>query len=50
MIHLPTVDRGLAREVEGTYWTLRILGEFPDDTPDEMRELVDRLVVADAAA
>lgn len=49
-MRLPANDRDFAREVEGTYWTRRILGEFPDDTSDEMRELVDRLVVADAAA
>ena len=43
MIALPTNDVELRREVEATYWTYRILGEFPDDTSSEMKELVLRL-------
>lgn len=40
----PTNDIDLAFEVEATYWTKRILGEYPDDSPYEMRELVDSLI------
>lgn len=43
MIALPTNDVVLRREVEATYWTYRILGEFPDDSSYEMRELVEAL-------
>lgn len=34
------VDRDLYRRVEATYWTWRLLGEFPDDATSEMKELV----------
>lgn len=43
MIALPTNDVELRRKVEATYWTYRILGEFPDDASSEMEELVLRL-------
>lgn len=33
-------DVELRRKVEATYWTYRILGEFPDDASSEMKELV----------
>lgn len=44
MIALPTNDPVLRRQVEATYWTKRILGEYPEDSSYEMRELVDSLI------
>ena len=44
MIALPTNDVELRREVEATYWTYRIMGEFPDDSSYEMCELVEALL------
>ena len=36
-------DRDELLRMEATYWTYRLMGEFPADTSSELKELVLRL-------